>query len=153
VAGGSISVAPDGIFALIAPTTPGYATLPVLEGFNWSACLAGVASGTWFLVTFRSVRRVDADAALLTDHDDRAFAEALGSSGLLCYFRGELAAERRCLSFCVWERPDQARSASLLPEHQLAAHLARAFYDRYEVSRHWLVKRPGVAEPELLPLA
>jgi hypothetical protein len=152
VAGGSISVAPDGIFAPIQPTAPSYATLPVLEGFNWSECLAGVASGTWFLVTFRSVRKVGADDALLTGYDDRAFAEALGTSGLLCYFRGELDEERRCLSFCVWERPEQARDASLLPEHQLAAHLVRAFYESYVVSRHWLAKRPGVAEPELLPL-
>jgi hypothetical protein len=153
VAGGSVSAAPAGIFASIAPATPHYATLPELEGFNWSECLSAVDSGRWFLVTFRSIRKADADDALLTEYDDRAFAEALGTSGLLCYFRGELDDQRRCLSFCVWERPEQARDASLLPEHQLAAHLARAFYESYAVRRYWLVKRPGAEAPELLPLA
>jgi len=153
VAGGSISVTPDGIFAPIAPMTPDYMTLPELEGFNWSECLAAVASGRWFMVTFRSIRKADADDALLTEYDDRAFAEALGSSGLLCYFRGALDDQRRCLSFCLWERPEQARDASLLPEHQLAAHLVRAFYESYVVRRYWLVKHQGMAAPELLPLA
>lgn len=152
VSGGSVSVALDTIFAPITPITQAYASLPVLHGFNWSACLAGTQAGRWFLVTFYSQRKAGVDEALLTEYDDHAFAEALGTSGLLCYFRGEVDEQRRCLSFCVWETPEQARDASLLPKHQLAAHLVRAFYHSYTVSRQWLIKRPDSPEPELQPL-
>src|SRR5579862_6200008 len=34
-------------FDRLTPITPHYATLPVLEGFNWSGCLAGVEDGRW----------------------------------------------------------------------------------------------------------
>lgn len=143
---------PRDIFNRMAPVSPAYAKLPILDGFNWSECLANVDAGQWFLVTFRSVRIATADEAVLQEYDDLAFAEALSTSGLLYYFKGDLDEHRHCLSFCIWETADQARLASRLPQHQAAAHLVKDMYESYVVERQLLVKRPGVSMPELQPV-
>lgn len=140
-------------FDHLAPTTPHYATLPVLDGFNWSACLAGVDEGQWFLVVFRSIRRADADERLLTEYDDLAYAEALAGDGLLHYHRGCLNERRECLSLCLWEQQQQARQASRRPLHLQAARISHDMYDSYVVERYNLIKRRDAGEPEVQPLA
>jgi hypothetical protein len=138
-------------FDHLTPTTTRYATLPVLEGFNWSECLAGVEGGRWYLVVFRSIRRADADERLLTEHDDLAYAEALAGQGLLHYFRGALNERRECLSLCLWEHQHQARQASHLPLHIQAARISRDMYETYVVERFHLIKRPGASALEVEP--
>ncbi len=150
--GGALSAAPGSIFARIAPITREYATQPVLEGFNWAECMVGVESGQWFLVTFQSVRKLGVDDAVLTAYDDLAFADALQTSGLLCYFRGDLNEHRQCLSFCIWENGEQAHLAARRPMHIAAAHLVKEMYESYTVGRHLLTTQPGVSEPVLLPV-
>ena len=63
---------------------------------------------------FRSVRRAAADLARLKEHDDQAYAAALEAGGLLRYFKGEVNGHRECLSFCLWERKEQAVTLPLV---------------------------------------
>jgi hypothetical protein len=139
-------------FHRLTPTSPAYATLPILEGFTWGDCVREIPHGHWYLVVFRSIRRADADAALLTEFDDHAHAEALVSGGLLHYFKGELGPRHECLSFCVWTSREQARLALHLPRHQAAARLAAQMYETYTLERYQLIKRPGSSSLELLPV-
>ncbi len=101
----------------LRPTREDYAVAPILESFNWAECLGSVEDVDWYMVAFRSVRSVDADDRLLYELDALAHAEAIGHSGLLHYFGGELDAERRCVSFCVWQDRTRAAEAAGLPRH------------------------------------
>lgn len=123
------------------PIDAAHATLPILQGFNWAECLAGVEEGQWYLVVFRSVRATMYDEARVTEFDEHAYQEALASSGLLHYYRGAMNEHRQCLSLCVWENQTQAHLAARLPRHQAAARLAHDEYDSFVLERHLLVKR------------
>ena len=125
---------------------PDYAVEPVEQAFNWGESLAAVERGQWYVVAFRSVRRLDSDDALLDELDERALAEAFGYSGLLHYFRGEMDSEHRCLSMCVWEDRMRAREAAKLPKHTEAIAIAGASYASYVLERYRLTKRDGSVE-------
>jgi len=127
-------------FAKLRPVTPEYATAPILEGFNWSDCVAELPSGSWYLVCFRSIHSANADEEVLTEYDNRAFAAAKAAGGLLHYFQGEPNARGACLSFCLWQTLAQARAASAMPEHVLAAHIVGQMYDQYVLERYMLTK-------------
>ena len=124
----------------ISPTYPDYATRPIQDGFSWSSSLAGVAFERLYLVVFRSVRRPSADLDLLREHDDRAYAEALESGGLLRYFKGEANERRQCLSFCLWETREQAMRAAGAAAHQSAAEISVRMYESYVLDRYYLKK-------------
>src|SRR5215207_4054577 len=124
----------------ISPTYPDYATRPIQDGFSWSSSLAGVAFERLYLVVFRSVRRPSADLDLLREHDDRAYAEALESGGLLRYFKGEANERRQCLSFCLWETREQAMRAAGAAAHQSAAEISGGRYESYVLDRYYLKK-------------
>ncbi|MCD6054051.1 MAG: protein PB2B2 [Rubrobacteraceae bacterium] len=111
----------------LCPIDPAYANLPIEQGFNWFSCLGDARFEGLYLVVFRSVRRAAADLALLEEHDDQAYAAALEAGGLLRYFKGEVNGRRECLSFCLWERREQALSASSrsLAMSLAAPHLAQ----------------------------
>ena len=143
---------PRSPFDRLTPVDPGYATLPVDQGFNWTECLAGVDQGRWYLVAFRSKRRPDADEGRLLAHDEEAFLEAEARTGLQRYFRGELDRDRNCLSLCVWDRRRQAKRASELPSHRVASALTYEMYLWYRVERFMLLKRAGSVQPTLLPV-
>jgi hypothetical protein len=129
--------APHGrIRRAIRTRRPDYATATVETSFDWTGCLAGTPTGTFYLVVFRSVRRVGADAEMLTEFDDLAHAEARLSGGLHFYFKGEPGDDRACLSMCLWDSPEQARAALRLPRHQAAARLAREMYDSFGLERY-----------------
>jgi hypothetical protein len=87
----------------VAPVHPGYADLPIEEGFDWEP-LREAPFGRLYLVVFRSLRREGADLDLLRERDRLAHQEAIGMGGLLRYFKGEANERRGCLSFCLWER-------------------------------------------------
>ena len=120
----------------LVPLRPDYATAPIEDGFDWAGCLEDTPTGSYYLVVFRSVRRVVADAELLTEFDDLAHAEARLSGGLHFYFKGEPDPARACLSLCLWDSPEQARAALGLPRHQAAARLAREMYEMFRLERH-----------------
>jgi hypothetical protein len=93
-----------------------------------------------YLVVFRSVRWPKADLDLLREHDDRAYAEALESGGLLLYFKGQANERRECLSFCLWETREQAIKAAGGASHQSAADISVRMYESYLLDRYWLKK-------------
>jgi hypothetical protein len=127
----------------LCPIDPAYANLPIEEGFNWSSCLGDARFEGLYLVVFRSVRRAAADLALLTEHDDQAYAAALEAGGLLRYFKGEVNGRRECLSFCLWESREQAVAASGSASHRRAAQLSAEMYLSYVLERYDLVKKGG----------
>jgi hypothetical protein len=138
----------DGILRGLRPIRDDYAVAPILEAFNWSECLRGVEGVDWYVVAFRSVRAGDVDDALLFELDERAHEEALSHTGLLHYFSGELDAERRCVSFCVWEDRSRAVEAAGLPRHRDAIDVAVRMYDSYVLERYRLTSRDGDVEFE-----
>ena len=124
----------------ISITHSDYATLPVQDGFDWSPSLTGCDFDRLYLVVFRSVRSRSADVQLLLEHDDRAYAEALKSGGLLRYFKGQANERGECLSFCLWESREQAREAADAASHRSAALLTAQMYESYVLDRYWLRK-------------
>jgi len=119
---------------------PDYATRSIQDGFSWSSSLAGCAFERLYLVVFRSVRRPSADLETLREHDDRAYEQALESGGLLRYFKGEANERGECLSFCLWERREQAMEAASSASHRSAAALSGRMYKSYVLERYWLKK-------------
>jgi hypothetical protein len=124
----------------ISPMYPDYVTRSIQDGFSWSSSLAGCAFDQLYLVAFRSVRRPSADLELLREHDDRAYEQALQSGGLLRYFKGEANERRECLSFCLWERREQAIEAAGAASHRSAAAISGRMYESYVLERYWLKK-------------
>ena len=124
----------------ISSRYPDYATRPIQEGFDWSSSLADCDFDRLYLVVFRSVRRPTADLDLLREHDDRAYAEAIESGGLLRYFKGQANERGECLSFCLWESREQAIKAAGAASHQSAAGISVQMYESYLLDRYWLKK-------------
>jgi hypothetical protein len=122
------------------PIHPDYATRPIQDGFSWSSYLVGCPFDRLYLVVFRSVRRPKADPDLLREHDDRAYAEALESGGLLRYFKGDADERRACLSFCLWETREQAIEAAGAASHRSATRISAQMYESYMLDRYWLKK-------------
>jgi hypothetical protein len=136
----------------LRPLRADYAVAPILESFNWVECLGSVEHADWYMVAFRSVRSGDADDRLLYELDGLAHEEAIAHTGLLHYFGGELDADRRCLSFCVWEDRTRAVEAAGLPRHRDAIGAAVSMYDSYVLERYRITARGGdVAIEEIEP--
>jgi hypothetical protein len=69
--------------AALRPVSEGYATLPVEDAFDWSEGAATLPAGEWYMVAFRSIRRVGADEERLTHFDDMAHREAVRAPGFV----------------------------------------------------------------------
>ncbi len=117
--------------AALAPISKAYARLPVADAFDWGAAGEALGTGEWYMVAFRSVRRSDADEGMLTESDERAHDEASRSDGYIHYFKGPLADDGTCLSFCIWSSRAAARAAAGKPLHAEAASLVAEMYERY----------------------
>jgi hypothetical protein len=115
----------------LVPTTEGYARLPLADAFNWADCASGIEPGEWYLVAFRSTVRPDADIERLREYDDWAHAEASGAPGFVHYFKGPLASDGSCLSFCLWNGRAEARAAARQPAHLEAVSLIAETYAEY----------------------
>jgi hypothetical protein len=115
----------------LLPTAEIYARLPLADAFNWSDLDAAVEPGEWYLVAFRSTIRPDADADRLRKYDDFAHAEASESPGFVHYYKGPLAADGTCLSFCLWNSRAEARAASRQAAHLEAVALIAETYAEY----------------------
>ena len=123
----------------ISPRHPGYATLSIEDGFDWSS-LSCCLFERLYLVAFRSLRRPDVDLDLLSEHDDRAYEEALESGGLLRYFKGHANERGECLSFCLWATREQARQAADAASHRSAVGTTAQMYLSYSLERYWIQK-------------
>lgn len=127
-------------FDRLVPVSDRYATLPVADAFTWEACEPEVEPGEWYMVAFRSIRRPDVDEDRLTSHDDWAHAEAAGAAGFVHYFRGPTQADGRCMSFCLWDSPTEARAAAGRPAHTQAAALTHEAYAEYTLEFHRVMR-------------
>ncbi|PYI17072.1 hypothetical protein BO99DRAFT_464303 [Aspergillus violaceofuscus CBS 115571] len=156
---------------ILQPTRPDYATAPYTESFNWAAVFellrqlvalesqdeAGAAApggaGTWpaqsfYVVTFRSRLRADADGERLHLLDAHSHQEAMASGGLLKYWFGSKDAEHRNLATCIWRSREDARLGGLGPWHKKARGAAREMYESIEFSTLRLTVGEGVGDWE-----
>jgi hypothetical protein len=130
----------------LQPISDRYATLPIEQAFDWSAAGRQLGAGEWYLVVFRSTRRPGSDEARLTDFDDRAHTEAASSPGYVHYFKGPMAADGSCLSFCIWNSRAEARAAAGRPDHAEAVTLLAEMYQDYRLE---LIRLRGHADGRL----
>jgi hypothetical protein len=130
-------------FDRLLPRGPEYAWQPIERAMDWQLAAPTAASGEFYLVVFRSIRRDDVDEALLTEVDDRAHHEALAAAGFVHYFKGPLATDRSCLSFCLWNSRDSARAAARQPAHMAAVAFIAEGYERYTLEFYRATKYPG----------
>jgi hypothetical protein len=130
-------------FAALAPVSDIYAHLPVGDAFDWSDVANELGPGEWYLVAFRSVRRIGADEDLLAEIDERAHLEAADAPGFVHYFKGPTASDRTCLSFCLWTSRAEARAAAGRPEHVMAVAILDEMYERYTLEFVRVTGRPG----------
>lgn len=140
-----------GTFEDLAPTTGDYASLPLPDAFTWTSCAPRVEAGEWYLVAFRSNQREGADERLLEEYDLRAAEEAAQAPGFVHYYRGPLTSARECLSFCIWDSREHARTASRGPRHIEAITLVEQMYERYALEFHRLTKQADVDRLEFEP--
>ena len=117
--------------AALRPVSQGYATLPVEDAFDWSEGGATLPAGEWYMVAFRSIRRVGADEERLTQYDDMAHREAERAPGFVSYFKGPVDRDGTCLSFCLWDSRAEARAAARRPDHLEAVSLIGEMYQAY----------------------
>jgi hypothetical protein len=115
----------------LVPTTETYARLPLADAFNWADCESSIEPGEWYLVAFRSTVLPDADIERLREYDDWAHAEASGAPGFVHYYKGPLAGDGSCLSFCLWNGRAEARAAARRPAHMEAVSLIAETYAEY----------------------
>jgi hypothetical protein len=138
-------------FADLVPVTDRYATLPVGEAFTWAPVAKALDFGEWYMVAFRSIQKADANKERLTQYDDWAHEEAAGAPGFVHYFKGPLASDRSCLSFCLWNSRAEARAAAARPAHRDAVTLIAEAYDAYALEFLTVRKRAGSAALEFEP--
>lgn len=129
----------------LVPTTETYARLPLADAFTWADCEAAIEPGEWYMVAFRSTIRQDADVDRLREYDDLAHAEASGSPGFVHYYKGPLASDGSCLSFCLWTSRADARAASRQPAHLEAVSLIAETYAEYTLEFINMCKPHGAA--------
>lgn len=140
----------DALVSLV-PTADDYARLPVAQALTWGECAANIAPGEWYLVVFRSILRADADKDRLQAYDDFAHADAEQADGFLHYFKGPLAADGSCLSFCLWNSRAEARAAAGRPAHREAVAIIGETYEAYTLEFARVRKRDISASLEFEP--
>ena len=127
----------------LAPVSESYAALPIADAFNWQDATQELGNGEWYLVAFRSIRRVDADEARLTIFDELAHQEAATAPGFVHYFKGPAATDGSCLSFCLWQTRADARAAAGRPDHVRAVSLIEEMYESYTLEFHRVSREAG----------
>jgi hypothetical protein len=140
-------------FQSLAPITARYATVPIMEGFNWQECAVHLDPGEWYLIVFRSIRREAIDDLTLEMHDYGAYIEAQRRAiGLVFYFRGTPNEYRECLSFCIWASRQEAARAARLPLHREAMMMVGEKYEWYALERYLLRKVGDRSGIEAIPV-
>jgi len=129
--------------AALTPVSDAYAALPVEAAFDWSEVAKQLGDGEWYMVAFRSIRRIDADNERLNVYDERAHVEAATAPGFVYYFKGPASPDRSCLSFCLWTSRAEARAASGKPDHVEAVSLLNEMYESYNLEFVRVTGRAG----------
>ena len=119
---------------------------PVSEAFDWRAADTALPAGEWYMVAFRSVRRADADEALLCRYDELAHEEAARSSGFVHYYRGPMMPDGGCLSFCLLDTRVPRRRPHPVAAHVEAVGPLDEMYESYRLE-FLRVRLDGGAEP------
>lgn len=117
-----------------------YQRTPIRDGFNWDEAFADAIEGQWYLVVFRSRHAATADEHLLNDFDKHAIEAAKLSPGFIYYFAGTPCPEGFCVSFCLWENQQAAKSGAAHPAHVSATKLAPVSYDYFNLERYHVYK-------------
>lgn len=138
-------------FADLAPVADDYASLPVAEAFSWTGVSGALPAGEWYMVAFRSILRVGVDEEQLGRYDDFAHNEAAGCEGFVHYYKGPLAADRSCMSFCLWNSRAEARAAAARPAHREAVALITDMYEAYLLEFVRVRKSDAAADLEFEP--
>jgi hypothetical protein len=134
--------------ARLAPDSDEFARLPIAQALTRGECAAEVAPGEWYLVVFRSILRADADEGRLGAYDDFAHAEAAHADGFVHYFKGPLAPDRSCLSFCLWASRAEARGSAGRAAHRAAVSIMGETYEQYVLEFLRVRKRDLAADLE-----
>jgi hypothetical protein len=129
--------------AALTPVSDAYASMPIEAAFDWTAAASQLGEGEWYMVAFRSIRRIDADEARLGLYDELAHLEAAAAPGFVHYYKGPAAADRTCLSFCLWNSRTEARSASGGRRHVEAVSLLNEMYESYNLEFVRVTGRAG----------
>jgi hypothetical protein len=116
-----------------------FATAPIAEAFNWAKFAAETDLKAWYLVAFRSTRKLSADVNKLDALDDLAHNDAAGQPGFLFYFKGKIlpgTSHLKNLSFCMWQNRDFAKAAAARSMHTNASAIAIEMYKDYKLERY-----------------
>ncbi len=132
-----------GDLADLVPVSEAYARLPIADAFTWQDAGADLGDGEWYVVAFRSIRRAGADEYRLNAFDEAAHREAAGAPGFVHYFKGPVANDGSCLSFCLWQSRAEARAAAGRPAHREAVTLLDEMYERYTLEFHRVRRLAG----------
>jgi hypothetical protein len=135
----------------LAPAVEQYVSLPIQQALTWADCAHEMPAGEWYLVAFRSVQRAGADVDRLRAYDDLAHAESEGADGFVHYYKGPIAADRSCLSFCLWNSRADARAAAARPAHREAVSILAEMYESYSLEFLQVRKHDSVAVLEFEP--
>jgi hypothetical protein len=116
-----------------------FATAPIEEAFNWDKFAKYTVLDYWYMVAFRSIRKLDANLAELEMLDELAHQDAATQPGFLFYFKGKImggASHLHNMSFCMWTDRASARAAAKRTMHRQASNVALKMYDKYSLERY-----------------
>ncbi|KAK3676526.1 hypothetical protein LTR78_003802 [Recurvomyces mirabilis] len=134
----------------LEPVREDYATTPWPEAFNWPTvftrlrALCQISGVKWqkrefYVVTFRSVRKRNADVDLVSGLDQQSHREACESGGLLKYWFGSCDSEMRNLATCIWRCQEDAIAGGSGPWHRRARMASKDLYEHIDFRTHKLV--------------
>ncbi|KAI4738630.1 hypothetical protein E4T50_10916 [Aureobasidium sp. EXF-12298] len=135
---------PSQLFAksltIFQPTRDDYAISEYTESFNLEEVIGTLRSlakaegykwkkTDFYVVSFRSQLKPDADPERLFELDAYSHQEAMASGGLLKYWYGVKDQNRRNLATCFWESRQHARDGGRGPWHAKARAAATVWYE------------------------
>ncbi|RMZ83163.1 hypothetical protein DV738_g1152, partial [Chaetothyriales sp. CBS 135597] len=145
---------------ILKPIRDGYATEPFLESFNFGEVfsllrkLVRIEGHCWqqqefYVVTFRSQLKPNADSNRLFDLDSYSHAEAMASGGLLKYWYGVKDENLKNLATCFWRSRKDAYEGGKGPWHAQARAAAGIWYQSIVFKTFTLTIEDDAPEPPL----
>ncbi|RMD41640.1 hypothetical protein DV735_g3468, partial [Chaetothyriales sp. CBS 134920] len=140
---------------ILRPIRDNYATEPFLESFNFGEVfsllrkLVQVEGHRWqqqefYVVTFRSQLKPNADSKRLFDLDSYSHAEATASGGLLKYWYGVKDENLKNLATCFWRSRKDAYEGGKGPWHAQARAAKDIWYQSIVFKTFALTVEDGV---------
>jgi len=146
-----------------------YALYPLPDAIaNWHAVTPLIKSDHWYDVTaFYSKRKANLSkekAKLLYDYNQRAFDAAKTKGGLILYYQGVLINDTtkkinpdlnlsfipNCLSFCIWESLQMAKTGAKISEHKEASKMVALWYDGFALVKYQVMLKVSKGKKMLL---